>query len=356
LNTLLDVKKQPYPFYKRLKPSVKNGGFRMENYWIWGGSVIKGEDGRYHMFVSRWPKDKPFFNGYIFYSEIVRAVADKPEGPFTFQEVVLKQRGQKFWDGRMTHNPTIRKSGDTYLLFYIGTTYKGSGPSPEELKEPLQENMKRLKDETYSKIRIGLATSKSVFGPWKRNEKPILETRTGKWDSIVTTNPAPWVNDDGSILMIYRSNVPNVGTRLGVAKAANWYSPFIRLTDQYLDLHVEDPFIWWEDDHYEMIAKDQSGKLTGEFQSGVHASSKNGIDWQICDPKKAYSRKIVWDDGTSTIMGSVERPQLLFENGGPVCLYNAVADGPGGFRNANQTWNVATPLKNEDSLNNIENK
>ena len=35
-------------------PAPINGGFKMDGYWIWCGSVIKGEDGRYHMFSSRW--------------------------------------------------------------------------------------------------------------------------------------------------------------------------------------------------------------------------------------------------------------------------------------------------------------
>ena len=58
-----DKKKEA--FINRLAASQKNGGFEMEDYWVWGASVIKGEDGKYHMFASRWPKDKPFFNGYI---------------------------------------------------------------------------------------------------------------------------------------------------------------------------------------------------------------------------------------------------------------------------------------------------
>ncbi len=112
-----------------------------------------------------------------------------------------------------------------------------------------------------------------------------------------------------------------------------------------MDFHVEDPYIWWAGDHYEMIAKDQSGKLTEEYQAGIHATSKNGVDWQISHPPKAYSRTITWDDGTTANLGSFERPQLLIENGKPVCLYCATGDGPGGFNNATRTWNVATPFK-----------
>ncbi|MEG2500550.1 MAG: hypothetical protein RSA78_05740, partial [Oscillospiraceae bacterium] len=40
------------------------GGFSMEGYWVWCGSVIKGEDGKYHMFASRWKKTLPFHPGW----------------------------------------------------------------------------------------------------------------------------------------------------------------------------------------------------------------------------------------------------------------------------------------------------
>ncbi len=332
-------------FINRLAPSHKNGGFEMKDYWVWGASVIKGEDGRFHMFASRWPKKFPFFVGYIFNSEVVRAVSDKPEGPFEFQEVVLKPRGSEFWDGRMTHNPTIHKHGDTYLLFYIGSTFEGETPSPESITKPLTEEMDNFREKTYGKIRIGLATSKSVFGPWKRLNEPILLPRPDKWDNNVTTNPAPCVADDGSILLVYRSNVTGKGTRLGVAKSKGLGQAFERIRDNYMDFHVEDPYIWWVEDHYEMIAKDQSGTLTDEYHAGVHATSKDGIEWLISDPSKAYSRNIYWDDGTSVNLGSFERPQLLIEEGKPICLYCATGDGPGGFNNAVKTWNVATPFK-----------
>lgn len=80
----------------KMLPAPVNGGFRMEGYWVWCGSVIKGEDGRYHLFASRWKKNQPMHPGWLFGSEIVRAVSDRPEGPYTFQEVVLTARGQQY--------------------------------------------------------------------------------------------------------------------------------------------------------------------------------------------------------------------------------------------------------------------
>ena len=40
-------------FIDRILPAPKNGGFSDPDYWIWGASVIKGEDGNYHLFASR---------------------------------------------------------------------------------------------------------------------------------------------------------------------------------------------------------------------------------------------------------------------------------------------------------------
>jgi hypothetical protein len=56
------------------------------------------------------------------------------------------------------------------------------------------------------------------------------------------------------------------------------------------------------------------------------------------------SRRIAWDDGTTTVQGCVERPQLLFHERQPTHLFAATADGPGGFRDATRTWNMALPL------------
>ncbi len=64
-----------------LLPAPMGGGFRMEGYWVWCGSVVKDEEGRFHMFASCWPTWLPMHPGWIVASEIVRAVADTPEGP-----------------------------------------------------------------------------------------------------------------------------------------------------------------------------------------------------------------------------------------------------------------------------------
>ncbi len=189
------------PMIERLLPAPLNGGFQMENYWVWCGSVVKGEDGRFHMFASRWPKHLPMHPGWLVASEVVRAVSDIPEGPYEFQEVVLPARGAEYWDGRSTHNPSIMKHGDTYLLYYTGMTYPFDDVLPDEPFD-LQDPRTIV---ARSNKRIGIATAKSVLGPWERKDQPILHTRPGKFDSFLTSNPAPCVHDNGSVLLIYKA-------------------------------------------------------------------------------------------------------------------------------------------------------
>ncbi|WP_438348464.1 hypothetical protein ACP8HI_23125 [Paenibacillus sp. FA6] len=136
---------------------------------------------------------------------------------------------------------------------------------------------------------------------------------------------------------------------LGVAEATGYEGPYHVIQDAPLfppeQLHIEDPFIWRTSDGYSMIAKDMDGRLCGERHGGILAVSKDGTDWRMAESTKSYSRLVRWEDGTERWMGSFERPFLLFQEGVPTHLFGAVADGPGGFRNAKNTWNMVIPLR-----------
>lgn len=337
----------------RLLPAPIGGGFRMEGYWVWCGSVIRGEDGRCHMFASRWPKAYAMHPGWIFKSEVVRASSDRPEGPYEFEEVVLPERGPEYWDGRATHNPCIRKHGDTYVLFYTGTTHP--------FHPVLPENTER-EDDRYlvcqSNKRIGIATSKSVFGPWERRDAPVLPVRPGEFDSFLTSNAAPCVHEDGSVLLVYKARRYVDGRMgpmtLGAAYAPHYAGPYERRSEEPLfsvEAHgeAEDPHIWRDGAGYAMIAKDMEGRICGEKHGGVFARSADGFRWELVPGRLAYSRNVLWDNGERTTMGSFERPFVLIEDGKPTHLFAATADGPGGFVNAGNTWNMAIPLRAEEA-------
>jgi hypothetical protein len=328
----------------------RDGGFRMKGYWVWCGSVIKGDDGRYHMFASRWPDDISFHPGWMTSSEVVRAVADRPEGPYTFAEVVLPARGAEYWDGRSTHNPFITRSGDTYLLYYMGSTHPFDDP-PRGTIFPLTDPRAIV---ARSHKRVGLATAKSLSGPWTRRDRPILETKPGTFYSFLTSNPSAVVHGDGSVLLMFKARRYE-GTNysammLGVARAKHFDGPYEVVGNEPIFSstrfgEVEDPFIWKTDRGYGLIAKDMTGNLVGEKHAGVYALSTNGVDWKLAPHPKAYTRTITWDDGSRQTMGQLERPFILFDRGRPIMMFAAAGDGPGGFANMTETHNLAIPLE-----------
>jgi hypothetical protein len=342
-------------FENHFMPAPIGGGFLMEGYWVWCGSVVKGEDGNYHMFASRWLKDLPFHPGWGMESEIVRAVSKTPEGPYEFAEVVLGFRGPEYWDGRSVHNPVICKYKDEYVLFYMGTTHPfGETPRGGKLKhESYQWQAAR------SNKRIGAATSKSVFGPWKRSDQPLLEVRSGCFDNFFTSNPAPCINEDGSCLLIYKTRSylkPPYESddiygpmALGVAWAPHYSGPYKRLTDKALfninEGVLEDPFIWKTSNGYGMIAKDWKGTYTGNLGSAVYAASSDGLNWTI-DNHTAFSRDILWSDGKTHTMGNMDRPFILFDGDEMTHLFIATNDGKeAGFATMTRSWNACIPLK-----------
>ncbi|MEG2595049.1 MAG: glycoside hydrolase family protein [Ruthenibacterium sp.] len=337
-------------------PAPCSGGFSMDGYWVWCGSVIKAEeDGLYHMFASRWPKDLPFHPGWGMESEIVRATSKTPEGPYTFAEVVLGYRGPEYWDGRSTHNPVICKYKDEYILFYVGTTHPfGATPRDGSLKhESYQWRAAR------SNKRTGIATSKSIYGPWTRSNTPLLSVRPDCFDNFSISNATPCINPDGSCLVVYKTRTylkpPYASDEiygpmsLGVAWAPHYAGPYQRLTDKPLfDINegvLEDPFLWRTETGYAMIAKDWKGSYTGDVGSVVYASSADGVHWEMQN-HPAFSREVLWDDGKTRTMGNMDRPFILFDGDEMTHLFVATNDGhEAGFATMTRSWNACIPLK-----------
>lgn len=330
-------------FRDRLLPATLDGGFKMDGYWVWGGSVIKGEDGKYHMFASRWPKGLSFSPHWLTNSEIVRAVSDKPAGLYKFQEVVLPPRGEKYWDGKMTHNPVIRKSGDTYLLYYTGTTYHGDMPTPDN---PAAEDSP-LKLDAHQHERIGLATSKSVYGPWKRKNKPILDVRPNSWEQYLVSNASPFVMPDGRIYLFYKG-VEKLRTHaIGLAVAKNYKGPYVRVSDKPFELGVdaEDPTVWYENGKYHMLLLDCGRKYSNK--EIFYIVSDDLLHWKLQTNPIAITKKILWEDGKYREMRSTERPQILVENGKATYVFFATGQKVDDER---FTWCMSIPLKSEDEV------
>ncbi len=260
----------------------------MDGYFVWGGSIIFA-DGQYHLFAARWPTwralgieaaergNVSLLGKYRDHSEIVRAVADNPVGPYVFQEVALKGRGGDYWDGRMCHNPRIVKTGDTYVLYYIGR----STDAPQR--------------------KIGYARAPSVKGPWQRIDRQLPLTDDAN-------NPAPYIHDDGAVLLAFRDHrLQNF-----IARAPRFDGEYqIVSRDIVPGIKLEDPGLWFMDGLYHMVIEDNAGGLTGDVRHGAHLYSTNGLEWARFEPVKAYTHTVEWRDGTQTTFDRRERPELL---------------------------------------------
>lgn len=321
--------------------------FKQEGYWVWGSSVIQGDDGKYHMYVSRFPKSLPFHPGWMVASEIVHAISPTPEGPYKFSDVALPARGAQYWDGRSTHNPRIFKYNHKYYLIYMGSTHPFEEPSYEELTLDSKWCIVGRANK-----RIGLAVADSPYGPWKRQDEPILKTEPNTFYSYLTSNPSPVIRKDGSVLMIFKGRAHTENGRysnmaLGIASAPSIEGPYTVQNDKkpILQGEAEDPFLWEDERGFHIIFKDHVAKFTGEKGGGVMAHSQDGIHWALDKDPKAYSKTIEWRNGQVEALGQVERPFLLLKNGKPAYVFFATMDGPGGFENASNSWNMVIPLK-----------
>jgi len=333
------------PFGDNWASSPMEPAFSLPDYIVWGGSVIRSDDGLYYMFAARWPK-KTAMASWVTAADVVLAVADKPAGPYRLVKVVLPPRGKDYWDGRATFNPTIRRYDGKYVLFYTGTTYDFE---PSTTDRPSQDQWEKA----WNNKRIGVAVSDSVMGPWKRLDAPVLEPRAGKWDTSITSNPAPTLRDDGSVLLIYKSSplkFPEQKIKneliLGVAKAAHYLGPYERLNEESQIMiegkrsHVEDPYVWFDGERYNMLVKSMDGKIPVGWGSGFVAHSSNGLDWKLADPPLAYTGRVERIDGSILRAARFERPQILFDSGIPTHVFFACMARDG-------IYNVVRPLKKE---------
>ena len=94
--------------------------FRSEDYYNWCSSIIKGADGKYHLFYSRWPREYTFY-AWLTHSEVAHAVSDSPSGPWEYRETVLSSRGKGNWDAITVHNPKIKFFDDlgTFVTRFV---------------------------------------------------------------------------------------------------------------------------------------------------------------------------------------------------------------------------------------------
>lgn len=288
-------------------------GFRMDGYYVWCGSCIKGEDGRYYLFASRWPKETGFPQGYMIASEIVLASTDSLDSPFRFERVIFSARDGGFWDGRMAHNPQIHKIDGGYLLFYIGCP-----------------------DGRMETRRIGVAYSRSIRDGWIRPARPLCLPANAN-------NPAAIVEEDGSVLLAFRDG----SLKVSVARCARYDGEYkVIAHDIFPKGPIEDMYLFKNAGRYEIIAEDNRGVYTGSLGAGVHFCSDDGVSWRPCEPMQLYTRRVTYKGGRVLELQRRERPQL-FLDGESVYLFTTAKINGETRATGGDTWNMVAKFRND---------
>ena len=320
-----------------VQPVPRTARFIDENYYIWCGTMIRGDDGRCHLFYSRWPRKLGHY-AWVTHSEIAHAVADQPLGPYRHKDVALPARGKEFWDGLCTHNPNVHRFGNKYYLYYMGNT--GDGQASKTLNWTHRNNQ-----------RIGVAVADSPDGPWQRQDRPLVEPTPGFFDALCCTNPSATQRPDGGFLLVYKAvgdknKLPFGGPVVHVAATSDSpLGPFKKhpepvFTKEGVAFAAEDPFIWHQGDRYRAIVKDNAGHFTGKGKSTALFESPDGLRWKLATHPLVMTTTVVWADGREQKMNSLERPQLWLENGRPAVLLFAVDETP----RREHSFNIQIPL------------
>jgi len=309
-------------FCKSLSPIGRK--LETEGYYVWGTSPIIGDDGKTHVFYSRWP-EKYGMGGWIHQSEIAHAVADTPESEFEYVSTILKPREGNFWDSTTCHNPHIKYVDGKYCLFYMGNSNK-------------KTNTKR----------VGLSISDSPNGPWEHAEKPLLNVSSEEeaWDNHCTSNPTFLKHPNSQYWLYYKSwntadyenyTDPKIrgNRKYGLAIAENLEGPYSKYEGNPVidysgmgnNIQAEDGYVWYENGKFKMILRDMG---IFNHQYGLYIESPDGIHWS--KPKIAYYNTDHYFTQPPkpkhlSKYGRFERPQLLLQNGKPSHLFLTTQGG-----------------------------
>jgi len=324
-------------FAAMIRPVPALAKFSDPEYYIWCGTMVRGNDGKCHLYYSRWPR-KLGHNAWVTHSEVAHAVGETPLGLFAHRDVALAARGKEFWDGLCTHNPNVHKFGNKYYLYYMGNT--GDGVASKALNFVHRNNQ-----------RVGVAVADSPEGPWQRFDKPLIEPTPGFIDALCATNPTVTERHGGGYMMVYKA-VDNKGkppfggpVLHAVATSDSPTGPFTKhpkpvFVKEGVTFAAEDPFIWTSSGRYWAIVKDNAGHFTGSGKSTALFESEDGLDWRLAKHPLVATTEITWEDGRRQKLNSLERPQLYFEDGRPVVLMFAVDEN----NKREHSFNVRMPL------------
>ena len=274
----------------------------MKQWNYWDGPILRGPDGRYRMFASRW--DQAGGHGAWPGSNAVTAISDTLFGPY-------RDRGLAWPDDRggMGHNITPLRLPDGRYAIVASETRTGD-----------------------------VFVSASIDGPWRRlgtisADQSAFASVESPGDLPGNAKPRPWhgsnvsliVRPDGAFEIIQRSGqilISHTGI-LGPYKVMgdSIYRNLPGMPQDDLGAY-EDPAIWWSGGRYHVIVNHWRDRRA------YHLISCDGLSgWQV--QGRAYEPEadfIRYTDGTVNHWNKLERPAVFIENGHVKAISFSVID------------------------------
>jgi len=269
----------------------------MTKWCYWDGQLIKGPDGKCHMFASRW--DQARGHGGWGRSLAVHGVSDNVIGPYVDQGACWPDN-----QGGKGHNVTALVLPDGRYAVVVSETRPGDVFVSKSLDGPWQ-HLGSIEVATNEFSRLGRMSNVSVM---LRPEGDFM---------IVARSGAIWISKTG-ILGPYTVQGPSVYSTLPEMRPMRT---------------LEDPVVWHSGRLYHIVVNDWNPR------KAYHLTSPDGISrWTFrglaYDPTKDFLR---YTDGTVNHWNKIERPGVLVENGHVTHFTFAVLDVPKNEERGNDT-------------------
>lgn len=259
----------------------------MKRWCYWDGQIIKGPEGKYHLFASRWDQAKGH-NGW-WSSLAVQAVSDNITGPYIDKGLCWPDN-----QGGKGHNVTALTLPDGRYAVVVSETRPGE-----------------------------VFVSKSLDGPWDYLGKIKVATNDFSREGRMS-NVSIMVRPDGDFMIVPRSGAIMI-SKDGILGPYTVQGPSVYPKVAGLPLRdLEDPVVWFSGGLYHIVVNGWSDR------KAFHITSADGINnWTFrglaYDPTKDFVR---YTDGTVNHWEKLERPGVVLENGHVIAVTLAVLDVP----------------------------
>lgn len=311
-----------------IKPVSESSFMRDQRYFHWCNSIIKDEEGTYHLFYSRWPKTIGFC-GWLTHSEIAHAVSTSMSGPYLYKETALKAR-EGAWDAVTAHNVQVRKFGNQYYMYYTSTNSGKLKIDQEKLDEIGKVGYAHKDWELLrSHQRAGVAVSSSLNAPWKRSGQPLLEP-DGPIKNVAV-NPSVCQGEDGRYYLIIKGDDKQSAKRKLIQAVGSSLTPdsgfVLEEKPAFADIPTEDVCVWFDKkrERFYAIFHAHGGDFIGLI------TSEDGLNWKKAKNYYVCKKEIPLKNGSVMQVDNMERPYVYIEGDEVKMISFAVKRGNDSF-------------------------